>query len=56
MIKHSPILSAVWSRAEVVCDKPALIWNEVTVPYAQLCQRIEAVAQCLWEKGCNAGD
>ena len=56
MIKHSPILSAVWTYADAAPDKSALVWNDETVTYARLRQKIEVAARYLRAKGVNAGD
>lgn len=56
MIKHSPILSAVWTLAKAAPGKSALVWNDDKVTYAQLRRRIEVAAQYLRAQGVNAGD
>ena len=56
MVEHSPILSAVWAHAEALPDKAALVWNDESVSYLQLRQKIEAAAQYLREQGVGIGD
>lgn len=56
MIKHSPILRSIWELAATQPDKHALVWNDESVSYAQLRQRIEAAAQYLRSKGVGIGD
>lgn len=55
-VRHSSILTAVWSHAETTPDKAALIWNDDTVTYACLRRKVEKAAAYLQSQGVRAGD
>lgn len=56
MIKHSPILSALWQHAEETPDKVALVWNDQPVTYAELRSSVRRAAAYLLAKGVKTGD
>ena len=55
-ISHSPILATLWRHAEEDPFKAALIWNDESVNYCKLCNKIIGAANYLRAKGVCSGD
>lgn len=55
-ISHSPVLSALWGHAEKDPSKTALVWNDATVSYGELRDKIIEAANYLVSKGVRSGD
>ena len=55
-VSHSPILAALWGHAERAPAKIALVWNDATVSYIELRDKVIGAADYLVSKGVRSGD